>query len=35
MFHKVTKELGADVADWLKDGAPSKGAPVEEQKPAE
>ncbi|HEY0587741.1 MAG TPA: hypothetical protein VGD52_16510 [Pseudoduganella sp.] len=36
MFHKVTKELGEDVADWLKDGAPSKAVPVEEgQKPAE
>jgi len=36
MFHKVTKELGEDVAEWLKDGAPSKAAPVEEgQKAAE
>jgi len=36
MFHKVTRELGEDVAEWLKDGAPSKAAPVEEgQKAAE
>ncbi len=35
MFHKVTKELGEDVADWLNDGAPSKTAPVEEPKPVE
>jgi len=36
MFHKVTKELGEDVADWLKSGAPSKAAPAEDgSKPAE
>ncbi|MGW8391612.1 hypothetical protein [Pseudoduganella sp. HUAS MS19] len=36
MFHKVTRELGEDVAVWLKRGAPSKAAPVEKaQKPAE
>jgi len=24
MFHKVTRELGGDIAEWLKDGAPPK-----------
>lgn len=35
MFHKVTREIGEDVTDWLKDGAPSMAAPVEERKLAE
>jgi len=30
MLHKVTRELGEDVADWLVEGAPMKAAPVEE-----
>jgi hypothetical protein len=29
MFHKLTKELGEDVAKWLKNGATSGAAPAE------
>ncbi|SFF85062.1 hypothetical protein SAMN05518865_105167 [Duganella sp. CF458] len=36
MFHKVTRELGEDVADWLNEGAPSKPVKGEDaRKPAE
>jgi hypothetical protein len=37
MFHKVTRELGEDVAEWLKSGAPqqAEAAGQTAQKPAE